>query len=177
MNSGPPIWRASLLSLAIAALLVVTTVLPAEFDIDPLGVGGLLGIRGLSVEREEDLHLQTGSMQEDSRTFSLAPFESVEYKYRLEHDAAVVYEWTATAEVVHDFHSEPDGAGEEFAVSFTTGRGTASAGAFVAPFAGIHGWFWENRSGAEVKVTLKASGYFTLSKFYTGGQVFDTKFE
>ena len=157
-------------------LLLVTAVLPAEFDLDPTGVGALLGIRGLSVKREQDLHIQTGSLHEETRSFVLAPFESVEYKYRLDAEAALIYEWRASAEVVHDFHAEPDGAESGFAVSFTAGRDAAGGGAFVVPIAGVHGWFWENRSGAEVEVTLTAAGYFTASKLYSGGQVVDTAF-
>ena len=61
-------------------------------------------------------------------------------------------------------------------MSFTAGRDAAGGGAFDAPFAGVHGWFWENRSGAEVEVTLTAAGYFTASKLYSGGQVVDTAF-
>lgn len=166
-----------MIAVAAAAGLLVTVVLPAEFDIDPLGVGSLLGIRGLSVERQEDLHLQTGPMRAEQRTFVLAPFESVEYKYQLAADAGLVYEWRASAEVVHDFHAEPEGAEEGFAVSFTAGRDAFGSGSFVAPFAGIHGWFWENRSGVEVQVELSASGWFTASKLYSGGQVLDQAFE
>ena len=151
-------------------LLLVTAGLPAEFDLDPTGGGALLGIRGLSVEREQDLHIQTGSLHEETRSFVLAPFESVEYKYRLDAEAALIYEWRASAAVVHAFHAEPDGAEAGFAGSFTAGRDAAGGGAFVAPFAGVHGWFWENRSGAEVEVTLPAAGYFTATKRDAGGQ-------
>lgn len=36
--------RSTLLALAIAALLLVTIVLPAEYGIDPTGVGRVLGL-------------------------------------------------------------------------------------------------------------------------------------
>ena len=177
MNNEAPTWRASLIATGMAAVLLVTVVLPAEFDVDLLGVGGLFGIRGLSVEKEQDLHRQQGQLRLEERTFVLEPFESVEYKYELADEAGLVYEWRASAEVVHDFHAEPDGAEAGFAVSFIAGRDAAGAGTFVAPFAGVHGWFWENRSGAEVRVELSASGWFTASKLYSGGQILDHTFE
>ncbi|MBF69128.1 MAG: hypothetical protein CMQ29_15730 [Gammaproteobacteria bacterium] len=177
MSAQAPIWRATLAALVIAALLLLTVVLPAEFDIDPLGAGALFGIRGLSVEREEDLKLQRGTLHSEQRTFVLAPFESLEYKYQLAAEAGLIYEWCATGEVVHDFHAEPDGAEAGFAVSFAAGRDNEAGGVFIAPFAGLHGWFWENRSGIEVQVQLKASGYFIAAKEYTGGQVLERAFE
>ena len=40
--------RATLISVIVALLLLVTLVLPAEYDIDPLGTGAALGLTGLS---------------------------------------------------------------------------------------------------------------------------------
>src|ERR1700680_1135870 len=40
--------KATVIALAVALLLLVTTVLPAEYGIDPLRTGALLGLTGLS---------------------------------------------------------------------------------------------------------------------------------
>ena len=36
--------RSTILAVVVAALLLVTCVLPAEYGVDPTGVGGLLGL-------------------------------------------------------------------------------------------------------------------------------------
>jgi len=33
-------------------------------------------------------------------------------------------------------------------------------GSFVAPFDGIHGWFWRNHSDKPVTIKVKVSGFF-----------------
>lgn len=173
----PSLFRAMFISLGLAGLVLVTVVLPAEYGLDPTGSGELLGIAGLSVDEPADLFKQNGTLRHEQRAFTLAPFESIEYKYRLEKGEALVYSWQAETALIYDFHAEPDGAEEGFAESFSVGRIGKEAGAFVAPFSGIHGWFWENRSQQNITVSLDSSGYFTASKLYTGGQVFDTAFE
>jgi hypothetical protein len=70
-----------------------------------------------------------------------------------------VFSWQATDEVLFDFHGEPDGAEAGYAESFEQGRDRARHGIYSAPFAGIHGWFWENRGTDLVIVTLHASGF------------------
>ena len=43
---------ATLAALVVAGVVLVATVLPAEYDIDPLGIGEALGLRVLSTPRE-----------------------------------------------------------------------------------------------------------------------------
>ncbi|AKJ75455.1 hypothetical protein [Xanthomonas oryzae] len=45
--------RATLLAAGVAAVLLVTVVMPAEYNIDPLGTGRLLGLTKLSVSSTE----------------------------------------------------------------------------------------------------------------------------
>lgn len=151
--------KATTISVVVAAVILVTLVLPAEYDLDPLGTGALLGLTGLSRTGPQALVDQPTPYRQERRTFELAPFESVEYKYRLAADAGLVFSWQATGEVVFDFHAEPDGSEEGFAESFEQGRDVARHGAYSAPFPGIHGWFWENRGAEPVTVTLNASGF------------------
>jgi hypothetical protein len=119
----------------------------------------LLGLTGLSRTGPAALTDEPEAFRRDRVSFELAPFESVEYKYRLEAGAALLFSWRATGEVVFDFHAEPDGADQGYAESFEQGRDLARNGTYVAPFPGIHGWFWENRGAAAVTVTLDASGF------------------
>ena len=40
--------------------------------------------------------------------------------------------------------------------------GAAHHGSLAAPFDGIHGWYYENRTARPVTVRLKLSGYYEL---------------
>ncbi len=165
--------KATTLSILVAAVVLVTLVLPAEYDVDPLGTGAALGLTGLSRSGPTALVEQPAGYRQEQRVFELAPFESVEYKYRLEADDGLVFSWSATGEVVYDIHAEPDGAEEGFAESFTQGRGQEGHGSYAAPFPGIHGWFWENRGAQTVTVTFNAAAFTTGAKEYRDNDVFD----
>jgi hypothetical protein len=116
----------SLAALLVASALVVCVVLPAEYGVDPLGVGALLGLDLLAAAPAQAVEAPSGATantpvlegpvghyagayQADSAEFTLGPYEYVEYKYRLEKDASMLYSWTASAAIVHDFHGAPDG--------------------------------------------------------------------
>lgn len=158
-------------ALAAATLLFVAFVLPAEFGRDPLGSGALFGLTGLSggVDgRSGPLAASGGDAGQvlDARTFPLTPFESVELKYDLAEGDGMVFCWWSTGEVLFDLHAEPEGGGIEDARGFAAGRGTGHRGTYVAPFDGIHGWFWENRGAVTVTVHLAASGFMTGATRY-----------
>ena len=165
--------KASVLSVLVAVIVLVTLVLPAEYDLDPLGTGALLGLTGLSRTGPTALVQQTATFRQEQRVFELAPFESVEYKYRLEADAGLIFSWQASGEVVFDLHAEPDGAEEGYAESFIQGRGLQDHGVYSAPFPGIHGWFWENRGMETVTVTLNAAGFTDYAKEFRDNDVYD----
>ncbi|HBX99496.1 MAG TPA: hypothetical protein DEG93_03965, partial [Gammaproteobacteria bacterium] len=81
-------------SFVVGLLVLLTTILPAEFGSDPLGTGGLLGLTALSAEQnpfEERLEVHRSDYVE----FELGPFQSVEYKYTLDLDAPLVFSWVA----------------------------------------------------------------------------------
>ena len=107
---------------------------------------------------------QPSLFKTDSIEIRLAPKEGMEYKYRLEKGAALVFSWTATAPVHYELHSEPDAGPKGYAETFDKhdSRDTAHA-SYVAPFSGIHGWYWENRTGSEVTIRLVSAGHYTES--------------
>lgn len=149
----------------------VLFVLPAEFGVDPTGVGRGLGLLGLAGTPPVDAHRTQTAFAAETRVFELAPFESVEIKYDLVGGDGLVYAWRADGEVVFDLHAEPTGAEPEAAESFAQGRGTEDAGTYVAPYDGIHGWFWENRTAQTVTVTLRLAGFATGATEYKDGDV------
>jgi len=44
--------------------------------------------------------------------------------------------------------------------SFETGTTTAAEGPFEAPFTGVHGWYWKNRTPVPVTVELTLTGVY-----------------
>jgi len=172
---------ATLVAFAIAAIVLVVAVLPAEYGIDPLGTGRALGLTALAGVDEAAPPAASipgtpgtpaapaTTLALDTYTVELRPFEGVEYKYRLEQGKGLVYEWTANAPVEWDFHGEPDGAPARFSESYNKGHTASSSGAFVAQKPGIHGWFWENPGAGRITVTLKTSGFYSASTEYRDG--------
>jgi hypothetical protein len=169
--------KATLVALLVAGVVLVVAVLPAEYDIDPLGIGEALGLRVLSGPvsgpipvREDGLSAYRSSYRTDLRTFELEPGGFVEYKYRLEAGRSMLYSWTATSWVRSEMHSEADtspvGTAEFFEVAEET---LARHGSYTAPFPGIHGWYWLNETDRPVTVTLYAAGFFTTSTEFLGG--------
>ncbi len=167
----------TLSSLGVALLVLMLFVLPAEYGLDPTGFGELTGIDGMGGYTVGALSEESHEFHEDSIEFVLAPFESIEYKYELEAGEALVYSWTTNAEVLYDFHSHEVGTDpEEDSISFSVGRGVSGHGTYVAPFSGIHGWFWENRGDVEVVVHLETSGFYSKSTTYSPSGEFDREF-
>jgi hypothetical protein len=159
---------------ALAAVVVLlTAVLPAEYGIDPLGVGKALGLVALSEVRAEAIAPQAAEYKVDTVEFVLRPFEFVEYKYRLARGGSMVFSWEATGNVNYDMHSEPDGAPRGYAESFDKQQKNEGHGTFIAPFPGIHGWYWENREQRPVTVRLNTAGFYTAAQeFFNGGSAF-----
>lgn len=154
-------------ALAIATILTFAFVLPAEFGIDPLGSGQMLGLIGLYGKDIGELNTVSDKKPiPDARTFYLAPYESIELKYHLESGDGLIYSWDATGEVVFDLHAEPDEGGEDRAQSFALGRAQRGSGTYVAPFTGIHGWFWENRTFDSIAVNIKTYGFMMTAIEY-----------
>ena len=157
-------------ALLAASAVFVALVLPAEFGVDPSGVGRALGLVGLSGRAEGSYQPQPGALVGDRREFHLAPFESVELKYHLDAGRGLAYSWTASGEVVFDLHAEPAGAAEGYAESFAQGRSDADSGIYEAPYDGIHGWFWENRGAVAVTVKLDTAGFATGATVFADGR-------
>jgi len=177
--------RATLLAAIVAGVILFVAVLPAEYGIDPLGTGKLLGLTALAgveapaTATSQSLPPATAPtlLQTDTYEVELRPFEGVEYKYRLEKGAAIVYTWTATESVHFEFHGEPDGAPPKYFDSYIKGEAREGQGGFTAEKPGIHGWFWENKTASRVKVTLKTAGFYSASTEFRDGDRKVRKFE
>jgi hypothetical protein len=180
---------ATLLAIGVAAVLLVVAILPAEYGIDPLGTGRALGLTALSgtgagaapaaapaAAGAAGAAAGPVTLKHDTFEVELRPFEGVEYKYRLEEGASLVYAWSATTTVKFDFHGEPDGAPARYAESYRKGEAGDARGAFTAARPGIHGWFWENPGATRVKVTLSTAGFYSASTEYRDGEKIERTF-
>jgi hypothetical protein len=180
--SRAKIAKAAAISLVAAAAILVIVVLPAEYGIDPLGTGAALGLTQMSAATlpvEDPVITTVGAalapIQEgpignypaeykfDKVEFVLGPYEYIEYKYRLDTGATMLYSWAASSSVIHDFHGERDGGDPNDAQSFDKQDRRQAYGTFSAPFTGIHGWYWENPRGEPVTVKLTTSGYYSAA--------------
>jgi hypothetical protein len=156
-----------LLATAVAIVVVLMTsiaiVLPAEYGIDPLGTGELLGLKGISLQGDEDTPTSdVKPYPDDFMTLTLLPRKGVEYKYRMKDNAVMFYSWNSTQEVYFDFHGEPKGAALGYYESFEIGSSNSSDGVFYAPFEGTHGWYWENKGAMPLTIALKTQGDYEV---------------
>lgn len=170
----PQLLKATGIAIAAAAVLLVTAVLPAEYGIDPIGVGGALGLTALSGHSEPDAQVepaqaagdthvvrQTTAYHDGEMSLTLQPDEGAEIKAAMKGGDVFVFAWTATGPVNFDMHGEATDAKADEFTSYWKDRGQSSGnGSFTAPFNGNHGWYWRNRGTEPVTVTVKVSGYF-----------------
>ena len=180
---GQRIALAAAAALLVAGLVLVLFVLPAEYAVDPFGTGARLGLLDLGATGQQVEALETAAaagnggvagaaivvpqdraFKEEKTTFTLAPREGVEYKYRLDKGEALLYSWEASAPVNVEFHAEPDGGPRGYAQTYENKPAqTSASGTLTAPFSGIHGWWWENTTDQPITVTLASAGYYNLS--------------
>jgi len=139
-HTGPSVRKlagATIFALVLAAVVLVVAVLPAEYGIDPLGTGRMLGLSKLAEESgKAPLDLKAlaeakptpiGNKQlatplvltdwnrshptrykVDSRKFELEPGGKLEFKYQMRKGANLVYSWESTGKVKYEFHGEPN---------------------------------------------------------------------
>lgn len=167
--SSRRILTATGLALSVAVVWLTAAVLPAQYGVDPMGIGRVLDMTGRF--RASAIVAQPTMLQHDEIEFVLGPYQFVEYKYQVETGASMVFSWVATRNVTYDFHSEPDGAPEGSAESFDQQESDRAHGTYVAPFSGLHGWYWENGGAGDVSIRLKTSGFYQGAVEYFDGKI------
>jgi hypothetical protein len=103
----------------------------------------------------------------DHWEFDLLPYEGIEMKYRLAQGQPMIFAWKTTGPVNYDMHSVPDPGDPEATESFSIADASSQTAVYVAPFTGIHGWYWQNRSLENVTVSIDSTGG------YSGAVIFD----
>jgi hypothetical protein len=166
--------RSTAIAMVAAGAILITTVLPAEYGIDPTGVGRLLGLTEMGkIKRQhtDDVEADNGSVAQteaerhvvtanrsDEITITLSPGEETEVKLVMEEGAQARFEWTATGGVLsYDTHGDN---GDQF-VSYESSSGApGDEGVLEAAFDGNHGWYWSNPTEEDVTVTLRTNGAY-----------------
>ena len=175
------------LALAAAAAILVAVVLPAEYGVDPTGIGRALQLTSMGEIKqqlaaeaavEEAAAALPGSratpvptvsptatvgIRSDRMEVTLAPGEAAEIKVSAAKGASVSFDWSvAGGNVNYDMHGDPVVKRRGFYPGY--GKGKASVGergTLVTAFDGTHGWYWRNRSPGTVTVKLSTRGAYT----------------
>lgn len=196
--SNGSLLKATLIVLAATAVVLVTIALPAEYGIDPLGAGRALGLlntaatgttaapatganapaaTGLIVEWAPmvakaggPIAPQPSGFKVDAIDMLLIPEQAVEYKYRLEKGASMIYSWKADGPLTFDFHTVPDGKPLSASERFEAAEKTEVHGVYTAPYTGLHGWWWQNRTKDMVTFTVTTAGFYTSATMFSDGE-------
>lgn len=167
IQSTKTLLKALVTACSLAAVIFVTVVLPAEYNIDPSGIGGVLGLTVLSapaIDPASDFDTKSAGQEnrEDETAITIAANSGLEYKFFVEQYEELNYEWSSNSDLYFDLHGEPEGDTTGYFKSFAEATGNEMKGSITAPFTGSHGWYWRNRSNAEVIVSLKTNGKYEI---------------
>jgi len=183
--------KSTVLAAITAGVLLVTVVLPAEYGIDPTGIGNAIGLKrmgeiktSLAEEAAQDAASDAQSAvvvevepelpgvpeavptQSHERQVTLAPDEGTEIKVTMAKGAKVDYVWeTSGGNANFDMHGDSKKLEIDYH-SYSKGSEQKSEGTLEAAFEGNHGWFWRNRTKEPLTITLKTNGQYTDIKRY-----------
>ncbi len=173
--------RSTLIAVAVAVAILVIAVLPAEYGVDPTGIGRTLGLTQMgeikaSLAREAAADAAADAAEaeplvpadagwRDVTIVTLAPNEGKEVKLVMQKGDEAQFAWVTVDGVVnHDTHGDSTRAPKSY-INYRKGTGvTADSGELVAAMDGSHGWFWRNRSNATLTVTLRTRGAYAALK-------------
>ena len=168
IQSPATLLKASIISAVLASVILISIILPAEYGIDPTGVGEAIGLMPLvTINTDNSSELvempQDSDWQEDSATIVVPAGKGLEYKFYLVKGDAMRYDWSSTdGELYFDFHGEPEGDTTGYFESYTVSTADKVRGTFNASFDGTHGWYWKNKSQAPITVTLRTQGQYKV---------------
>ncbi|HEY8571916.1 hypothetical protein [Phenylobacterium sp.] len=88
--------------------------------------------------------------------------DKLEYMVRMKAGDTLTYAWDApgAGEFWHEFH----GHTPDTVTFYKKAAGAKHSGVLVAPFDGVHGWYFENRTAKPVVVRLRMGGFYALER-------------
>jgi hypothetical protein len=187
VHSTKSLINATLLAVLLAVLILFAAVLPAEYGIDPTGLGKKMGLTVLAGQSSqiavkgcpEVAQAQTSTVatainanqpdadvktqRSDRVTIVIPPQKGLEYKFYMERDYALDYSWATDGKPIYfDFHGEPKGAKDGYFKSYATATYNKASGSLMVPFEGIHGWYWENATDRPITILLSTKGVYKV---------------
>lgn len=186
LPSATKLIRATVAAAAVSIVLLITTVLPAEYGIDPTGLGKAMGLNALhqahapQIQTAQAAQPQTSepanllsdidapltkartAPRTDKMSITLLPGKGAEIKSLMDTGDSFIFNWNAEGGFVYfDMHGEAPNAGNDEFSSYWTGQNqTQASGNFTAPFKGTHGWYWQNTGNTPVTITLTTHGFY-----------------
>ena len=185
LPSSAKLIKSTIVAAVVAAFLLVIAILPAEYGIDPTGVGKVLGLTKMGeikISLAQEAAAQSTekpaatkpaqpiqnivqkpvetvtALRKDSLELTLAPNEGKEIKLTLNKGERARYVWyTDGAAANFDGHSDSVKHKIDYK-SWQKGRSQREEGELVAEFDGKHGWFWRNRTSKPMTITLQVEG-------------------
>lgn len=154
-----------LLATAVAAAVVtVLFVWPAEFHRDPTGFGRRSGLLALSAPQAQAPAYAEGWRSETVEV-PLKFAQELEFKVAMRKGTTLVYSWELVGRpedrVYYEFHGETVPPAAQLVQSYRKEQtAAASQGALVAPFDGVHGWYFMNDSDGPVLVRIRLAGFY-----------------
>lgn len=193
LPSSKSLMKSTLLTVAAAAVILATVVLPAEYGYDPTGVGKALGLtemgeikKQLAIEAEKDRKKELDSQKKSSLLRLFAAFNPVSaaqaqaaqkeetFSFTLKPNEGIEYKLVMKKGAKATFKWESTenninydihGEANDTTLSYRKGRGVKSdEGEITAAFDGTHGWFWRNRGTKPATITLKVTGDYAALK-------------
>tara|TARA_B100001989_G_scaffold157610_1_gene112837 strand:- start:986 stop:1597 length:612 start_codon:yes stop_codon:yes gene_type:complete len=184
--------KSTIFAAVTAGVLLVTVVMPAEYGIDPTGIGNTLGLKrmgeiktSLAEEAAQDAKMdkqesvetvqkivetptdtQGVSARSDEFEINLAPDQSTEIKVTMKEAGKVNYSWDANgSDIFFDVHGDSKSLKINYHKYY---KGTADKkdGTLEAAFDGSHGWYFKNRNKEPVTIVLKVDGAYSAVKRY-----------
>ncbi|MBB1383242.1 hypothetical protein H5071_15170, partial [Shewanella sp. SR41-2] len=111
--SSSTLIKAALSAIVVAGIVLVTLILPAEYNIDPTGIGQKIGVTVLAQAAEPEV--QQSAPAEGSNEFQtievMVPAgRGIEYKFDMQQFEKMTYEWITDGTALFvDLHGEPKG--------------------------------------------------------------------
>jgi len=180
--------KATVVAIAVAFILIVVVVLPAEYGSDPTGMGKILGLKemgeikmslldeshkessqqnttsSIEIDHTEEV-MVNNTINKDVVEITIEPGQAIEIKLEMRSGSLVQYEWkTIKGGLNYNLHGDGYKGSQQF-ISYKKGRMVPSdSGELKAEFDGYHGWFWRNREKFSVTVSLQTSGDYIQIK-------------
>ena len=119
--SKATLFKYTLVSMIFAAITLLTIILPAEYNIDPTGIGQTLGLTVFhNVKAEKTTLLSSEKVSEkapDKVKWAIETIEimvpalsGVEYKFTMQQYKKLSYQWSSNGSALYfDLHGEPEG--------------------------------------------------------------------